>query len=161
MPQVNRVQNVLVLLVTTLVLASCTSVRQHVRQYDYRTLRRAQARAKAVASPVADILDMPTWTSDYDAAVAFAGVNGQRTVVFFYEPNHAASEKAKTVVVRTVGTRSDLQKVALPLPSKKAIAARLGVERAPAIVVLDASGRVLTREVGNLDKATVAGALAR
>ncbi|MGB9690631.1 MAG: TlpA family protein disulfide reductase [Candidatus Sumerlaeaceae bacterium] len=133
------------------VLVGCSGVREHVRQYDFRSMRRAASREKAVASPVADVLDMSGWTSDFDGATAFARVNGQRTVVLFYGSG-TSSAKAKQAAESVARRATNLQKVALDIQKKKGIAARLGVEKAPAIVVLDPSGRVVAKEEGNLSK---------
>jgi hypothetical protein len=139
-------------------LSGCSEVRQHVRQYDFREMNRAAAREKAVPSPVADVLDMDGWTSDFDGATAFARVNRQRTIVFFYGQG-SASEKAKRAVDAVVRRMSDVQKVALDITKKKGIASRLGVDRAPAIVVLDPSGRVVTREQGALTRDAISSAI--
>ncbi|MCX7626264.1 MAG: thioredoxin family protein [Candidatus Sumerlaeaceae bacterium] len=141
-------------------ISACAGVREHVRQYDFRTMRRAAAREKAVPSPIADVLDMNGWTSDFDGATAFARVNHQRTIVFFYGPT-SASAKAKSLVEKSVARISDVQKVALNIEKKRGIAARLGVDRVPAIVVLDASGRVVAREEGAITQDTIASALAQ
>ncbi len=144
--------------VAALILAGCSEVRSHIRQYDFRTMRRAAAREKAVPSPVADVLDMSGWTSDFDGAVAFARTNGQRTIVLFYGPD-ANSSKAKQNAESVARRASNVQKVALDFGKKQGIAARLGVEKAPAIVVLDPSGRIVAKEVGPLTKDRIAAAL--
>lgn len=141
-------------------LTACAGVREHIRQHDFRTMRRAAAREKAVPSPVADVLDMSGWTSDFDGATAFARVNRQRTLVFFYGSG-ANSEKAQSLVEKSAARLSDVQKVALNIEKKRGIAARLGVSRAPALVVLDPSGRILAQEEGKLTRERIAEVLAR
>lgn len=141
-------------------LTACAGVREHIRQHDFRTIRRAAAREKAVPSPIADVLDMNGWTSDFAGATAFARVNRQRTVVFFYGSG-ANSEKAKSLVEKSAARLSDVQKVALNIEKNRGIAARLGVSRAPALVVLDPSGRILAQEEGNLTRERIAEVLAQ
>ncbi len=153
-----RFQRLAVLVALAALLFGCTGVAEHIRQHDFRTYRRSAAREKAVPSPIADVFDMQGWTSDFDGATAFARVNGQKTIVFFYASG-ASSEKAKQTVESAVRRVSNVQKVALDFSKKKGIAERLGVVKAPAIVVLDPSGRVMAREQGQLTRADVQAAL--
>jgi hypothetical protein len=148
------------LLGLVVLLAGCSGVREHVRQYDFRTMRRAAAREKAVPSPVADVLDMNGWTSDFDGATAFARVNGQRTVVLFYGSDRESS-KAKGLVEKAAARLTNVQRVALNFEKKRGIATRLGVSQAPAVVVLNQSGRVVAREEGKLTKDRVASTLSQ
>ena len=137
------------------------ALRQQVRQYDFREANRAKLREQAVPSPVANVFDMPGWTTDYEGATAFAKVNGRRTVVFVRRDAEAASEK----VVRILNSGSVEQalaaseKVSVDVTVNPSAAQNLGVSETPALVVLDSSGRAVARASGAMTKSQVMAAI--
>jgi hypothetical protein len=141
-------------------MVGCSGVREHVRQYDFRTMKRVAAREKAAPSPIADVVDMKGWTSDFDGAMAFARANGQRTVVLLYSEGEAKSEKAKQTVESALANVKDVQKVALNVKKQAGIAQRLGASKTPAVVILDPSGRVISREEGTVSRTELRSILA-
>ncbi|GIX44683.1 MAG: hypothetical protein KatS3mg130_1091 [Candidatus Sumerlaea sp.] len=132
--------------------SGCSGLRQHIRQHDFREIRRAEARRRAAPSPIADVLDMNGWTSDLEGAMAFASANGQRTLVFFYREGDAASERTKQTLNAMGRKLSSMQRVAINIAKRKDVASRLGVSRAPAVVVLEPSGQIAARESGELTR---------
>lgn len=154
-----------VVLGTGTLLSGCSpEVKEYVRERDYRTVKRAEARANAkadekmVASPIANVFDMDGYTTDLGDALAFARVNGRRTLVFLYRDGEAASDQAKSVLNSMHG--DSYERVAIDVKANPGVARRYGVSEAPAVVVLSPSGSVAGRvSGGNISQSSVSGLL--
>lgn len=152
----STVRNLAVAAVGFLVIAGCSQgVRQHIRQYDFREMNRAETKRMAAPSPIADVFDMPGWSSDLEGAVTFAGTNGYKTAVFVYREDNAATAKAKTSLNAISGRFGTTQRVAVDANRNPGVISRLGLQRMPALVVLDPAGSVIARESGGLNKSQV------
>jgi glucose/arabinose dehydrogenase len=145
------------------VIAGCaqtSAMRNHVRQYDFREANRQKLRQQAAPSPIANVFDMPGWTSDLEGATAFARVNDRRTVVFIRRDAEGDSDR----MVRVLNSRSVEQalaaseRVSVDIAAAPSVASSLGVSQTPALVVLDPSGRPLSRTYGVLTQSQILAA---
>lgn len=139
-------------------LGGCSQgVRSHIRQFDFRESNRAGQPSGGAPSPIANVFDMPGWTTDLDGASAFAAANNRRTVVFVRRQNEAASERVVVVLNGRQGEAavSDCERVAIDIGMTPSVAARLGVTETPAIIVLDPQGRSVAKRSGPMEKAQI------
>lgn len=140
------------------VLGGCSQgVRSHIRQFDFRESNRAEQRSGGAPSPIANVFDMPGWTTDLEGAMAFSAANDRRTVVFVRRQNEAASERVVVVLNGRQGEAAvkDSERVAIDIGMTPSVAARLGVTETPAIIVLDPQGRTVAKRSGPMEKAQV------
>jgi thioredoxin-like negative regulator of GroEL len=129
---------------------------QNIRSHDFRANARAAERLKQTASPISNVFDMPDWTTDLEGARAFAAVNGQKTVLFFYREAEAASDTAKTRLNALSSSLEGKQKVAIDAAANAQIAAQFGVRSTPTYVVLDPAGNAIAQQSGDLSKKQIA-----
>lgn len=136
-------------------------MKEHVRQFDFRAPRKEAQKLNQTPSPIANVFDMPGWTTDLEGATQFASVNSRRTVVFVRRNAEAASEKVVTILNGKQGERAvgDSEKVALDISVTPSLVARLGVRETPALVILDSSGKPVASKSGPMTKADVLAAL--
>ena len=152
----------LALVAVTLMIAGCSqdsSLRQQIRKNDFRNVARAEKQAANVPSPIADVIDMNGWTSDFDGATAFARVNERKTVVLFYTPGEKASERAKSTVSSVGGSAAGAMRVAVDASRQSDLAARYQVTQTPALVVISPTGNVASSSIGTVTKAKAVEAL--
>ena len=159
--ELGRVGTAVAALCALLGCSQTSPVRDQIRQYDFRQANREKLREQYAPSPIANVFDMPGWTTDYQGAAAFARVNGRRTVVFVRRDAEAVSEK----VVRILNTSSveqalaSSEKVSVDVAANPAVAQSLGVSETPSLVVLDPSGRAVARASGAMTKSQVMAAI--
>lgn len=148
------------LCVAALMLGGCgTSLREHVRARDFRSVRAAEE-PRPAASPLPNVPDMPGWTSDLGTALEFARENSRRTIVFVQQSGHPASERAKEILTSSEVENAlgrDL-KVAVDA-SEGADLSRLSVQETPALVVLDSAGAPVAQRTGSMSKKVILSAL--
>jgi hypothetical protein len=143
--------------VAALLLSGCSdTVTNHIRQRDFRQLGKGEVDAKQAASPIANVFDMPGWTTDLESARAFASVNGQKTVLFFYREEQGASDTAKTRLNALSSSTGTMQRVAVDVSKAPQVAAQYGAQNTPAIVVLDPAGNAIAQQSGELTKNQIA-----
>lgn len=151
------------LLALAALLSGCGGqLTEYIRARDFRNVRAASEPMPA-ASPFPNVPDMEGWTTDLSAALEFARENGRRTVVFVQRPGHPASERAKTIL--TTQSVDDAlgqdMRVAIDITRSAADAARVGVDDAPALVILDSAGNPVAQRTGALTRSGVLAALRR
>ena len=136
------------------VIAGCGGVREYVRSKDFRENSPAY-RATGVPSPIANVPDMPGWTTDLESAVAFATENPQKTVVFVQQNGSAQSESIKDILNSTQAESAltDKQKVTINTATAPDVAARFGVTQAPAVVILGPGGIPQSHKTGKITRA--------
>lgn len=135
-------------------LAGCSDgLKQHIRERDFRAFK-AEKRPVAAASPIANVADMPGWTTDLESAMAFATENGQRTVIFAQQPGSPATRTAANVLNSgAAGSVLDgKQKVTFDASTAPEMAERFQIRQLPALIVLDAAGTVVAQQQGTLSK---------
>lgn len=140
------------LCVAAVVLAGCAdTTKSFIRSKDFRSAPKAEYRPTGVASPFADIADMPNWTSDINGAVAFSAENRLETVVFFQDSS-AKSQSVKKVLNDGEAARAldGKQKVVVDINAAPDVAARYGINSAPTVLKLSPTGSALIQT----DKAT-------
>lgn len=145
---------------SAVLLTGCSDgVRQSIRAHDFRAAR-AQKPALAPPSPIANVADMPGWTTDLDGALAFARDNGHKTLVFVQQSGTAASQGMKSALVssQTNDALSNVEKVTFDAGSSPDMAARYGVP-APAVVVLDANGTAISQQRGSVNRQALIAAV--
>lgn len=129
------------LLCGSMFVTGCEGVKEHVRSKDYRQPGQPAYRPTGTPSPIADVADMPGWTSELDSAIAFATENPQNTVVFFQQSGNPQSESTKKLLIDTPEeTFADKQRVTVNMAVNPDVAARFGVRQAPAVVMLGPGG---------------------
>jgi len=136
------------------VLSGCSDgIRQHIREKDFRAQNRVDPALAAAPSPIANVADMPGWTTDMDGALAFARENGQKTVLFAQNQGNPANTALKNNLNSAdVATGLDgAQKVTFDAAGNPEVASRYGIQ-APAVVVLDPSGNAIAQQGGKLNK---------
>lgn len=147
--------------VGSLMLSGCGgTVTEFVRERDFRNVR-ATAEVRPAASPLPNVPDMPGWTTDLGSALEFARENGRRTIVFVQQAGHPASERAKAVLTsRAVEDASNQDmRVAFDITAGAGDAGRVGVNEAPALVILDSTGNPVAQRTGSLSQKGVLAAL--
>src|SRR5215218_1812361 len=84
--------------VSVAVLAGCSDgIRQSIRKHDFRAQRTAERAANVPPpSPIANVADMPGWTTDLDGALAFGRDQGEKTIVFMQAGNDSGSRSMKS-----------------------------------------------------------------
>src|SRR5687768_16240883 len=81
-----------------LAMGGCSDgLKQHIRERDFRAFK-ADKRPVAAASPIANVADMPGWTTDLESALAFAAENGQKTVIFAQKSGSPVTRSAAGVL---------------------------------------------------------------
>lgn len=143
--------------VSALFISGCgETMTSHIRQRDFRQLGKAEMDAKQAASPIANVFDMPGWTTDFESARAFASVNGQKTVLFFYREEQGASDTAKTRLNALSSSTGNMQRVAIDVAKAPQVAAQFGAQTTPTFVVLDPAGNPIAQQSGELTKNQIA-----
>jgi len=140
-------------------LSGCsTGVREHIREYDFRESNKAGgSRSGGAPSPIANVFDMPGWTSDLEGATAFAAANGRNTVVFVRRAGESTSERVVVILNGRQGEAASKisERVALDIAQTPSLAAGLGVTETPAIVVLNPQGSPIASQSGPMEKSRV------
>lgn len=144
---------VLVAVTATIALTACEGVRDHIRDKDFRD-RSPAARTTGLPSPVANVVDMPGWTSDIDSAIAFATENAQTTILFVQRGGNANSEAMKKILtsgdVQVDSARK--QYVTVNAETSPDIVARFGIQSTPAVVKIGPGGVPLAQKTGKPSK---------
>jgi hypothetical protein len=142
--------------------AACSEgIKGSIRQHDFRTYRRAERAAKAPPpSPIANVADMPGWTTDLDGALAFARDNSQKTVVFIQGGNPAQDRSMKSALTASQmnSALARSQKVTFDAGSVPELAARYPAHP-PAVLVLDPAGSVIAQQQGAINKTSLNAAV--
>ena len=135
-------------------LTGCEGVREHIRSKDFRQPGQPAYRATGTPSPIANIADMPGWTSEIDSAVAFATENPQNTVVIFKQSGNPQSEAIKKNLnsPEAEAALSGKQKVTLNMATSAEVAARYGVRQSPSVVILGPGGVPSAQKSGRVSK---------
>lgn len=135
-------------------------LREHIRARDYRAVAAAREQ-KPAASPLPNVPDMPGWTADTGMALEFARENSLRTIIFIRRDGHPASIRSRDVLLSPEVQEAigDSMRVSFDLAENGSEAARLRVEDAPALVILDSAGTPVARRVGPISKKLVLEAL--
>jgi len=144
---------VAVLLSVSFTMTGCEGIREHVRSKDFRD-RSPEARPTGTPSPIANVADMPGWTTEIDTAIAFATENPQNTVVFMQQSGNPQTEALKKLLVSTEveNALSNKQKVTLNMATDADIAARYGIRQAPAVVIVGPGGVPAAQKAGRISK---------
>jgi hypothetical protein len=144
----------------SVLIAGCADgIREHIRSKDFRAERAAErAAALPPPSPIANVADMPGWTTDLDGAIAFARDNAHKTVVFMQAGNSPQSQAMKSALnsPKTAGALSYAEKVTFDANTAPQLAARYAVPP-PAVIVLDANGTAIGQQQGTLNAGALAG----
>lgn len=137
-----------------IIVAGCGGVKDYIRTKDFRDNSPA-SRPTGTPSPIANVPDMPRWTTDVDAAVAFATENPQKTVLFVQQNGAPETESIKKVLLSSEAESAleDKQRVTLNMTTAPDIVARYGVSQAPAVVLLGPGGIPESQKVGKISKA--------
>jgi hypothetical protein len=140
-------------LAVTFTLVGCGSTRDFIRSKDFRDQSPA-ARQTGTPSPVANVPDMPGWTTDVDAAIAFATENPQKTVLFVQRSGDPETEAIKTILNSADAEKAlaDKQKVTLNTATAADLVARFGVSKTPAVVMLGPGGIAESQKNGKISK---------
>ncbi len=142
-----------------ILLSACsTGVRQQIRQYDFRESNRAGGtRSGGAPSPIANVFDMPGWTSDLEGATGFAAANDRHTVVFVRRAGESTSERVVVILNGRQGEAASKgsERVAIDIAQTPSLAASLGVTETPAIVVLNPQGSPIASQSGPMEKSRV------
>lgn len=135
-------------------LTACAGIKDHVRSKDFRETASAEPRATGIPSPVANVPDMSGWTTDIDAAVAFATENPQKTVLFVQQSGAPQTESIKQILTSAEAEKAlaDKQKVTLNMLTSADIVGRYGITQGPAVVLLGPGGIPESQKAGNLSK---------
>ncbi len=141
------------LLGCALLFSGCQGIREHVRSKDFRQAQPA-FRDNMTPSPIANVVDMPGWTTDVDGAVAFATENPQNTVLFVQQNGNPQTDAMKKILVSSEAETalSGKQKVTLNMASSPDVVARYGVRQAPAVVILGPGGVPASQKAGRVSK---------
>lgn len=137
-------------------LAGCEGVREQIRSKDFRDNSPA-ARPTGAPSPIADVMDMPGWTSQIDVAVAFATENPQNTVLFMQQGGNPQTEAMKKLLVSSEvdAVLANKQKVTLDISRSPDVASRFGIRQTPAVVMIGPGGIPAAQKVGRVTKSEV------
>ena len=137
-------------------------IRDRVRKHDFRTVRAAQRQAQLAAapSPIANVADMPGWTTDFQGATAFAKENNQRTVVFVQDGNSGPSQKMKTALNASEVAKisGGAQRVTIDLQQSPELASQFQVH-GPSVLIMEPSGNVTVRQDGSVNKSQLVASL--
>lgn len=135
-------------------ISGCGGIRDHVRSKDFRDNSPAY-RATGVPSPIANVPDMPGWTTDLDSAIAFATENPQKTVVFVQQNGSTQSESIKEILNSSQAETAltDKQKVTINTATAGDVAARFGVTQTPAVIILGPGGVPQSQKTGKISRA--------
>ncbi len=122
-------------------LTACAGITDHVRSKDFRESSPA-ARQTGTPSPVANVPDMPGWTTDVDAALAFATENPQKTVLFVQQSGAPQTESLKKILnsPEAEAAMAGKQKVTLNLLTAADVVGRYGITQGPAVALLGPGG---------------------
>lgn len=136
------------------VVAGCSGTKDFIRSKDFRD-RSPAARETGTPSPIANVPDMPRWTTDLDSALAFATENPQKTVLFIQQSGVAETEKMKANLLSPeVDTAiGEKQRVTLNTATAADVLARYGVQQGPAIVLIGPGGIPESQKAGKISKA--------
>lgn len=147
-------------LAASLLLAGCSDgIRQHIRDRDFRQRAAAAPGSAAAPSPIANVADMPGWTTDIEGATAFSAENGQRTIVFLQNDVSPSNRVFKTVLnSQEVSAVSNVQRVTFSVNSSPELASRFPVA-APAILVLDPNGTIIVQQQNKANKSQLLSAI--
>lgn len=151
---IRHITAVAALAALSLTLTGCEGVKEHIRSKDFRDHSPAY-RPTGTPSPVANVPDMPGWTSDLPSAIAFATENPQNTVVFFQQVGNPQTDALKKLLTDSEvdSALSNKQKVTLGMADSPDVAAQYGVRQAPAVVIVGPGGVPAAQKTGRVNKA--------
>ena len=140
---------------SAVILTGCEGVREHIRDKDFRKPGQPAYRPTGAASPIANVADMPGWTTEYDSAIAFATENPQNTVVFFQQSGNPETEATKKILnsSQAESALSGKQRVTINMATSPEVAGRLGVRTAPAVVLVGPGGVPTAQKTGRVSSA--------
>lgn len=143
-----------VLLCVAFGITGCSGTRDYIRSKDFRD-DSPTMRATGAASPIANVHDMPGWTTDVDSAIAFATENPQKTVLFVQRSGDPATDTLKSHLNTPEAERAtaDKQKVTLNIDTAPGAASRFGITQAPAVVMVGPGGIPESQKTGTISKA--------
>ncbi len=147
-------QKTTVVLCLAIGLTGCAGTRDFIRSKDFRDGSPAN-RMTGVPSPIANVPDMPGWTTDVDSAIAFATENPQKTVLFVQRSGDPATETLKGHLNSDEAQRmmTDKQRVTLNVDTAPDLVSRFGVSQAPAVVLVGPGGIPESQKAGRVSKA--------
>ena len=142
-----------VLLCVVFSITACAGTRDYIRSKDFRDDSPAN-RVTGTPSPIANVHDMPGWTTDVDSAIAFATENPQKTVLFVQRNGDPATEKLKGDLNSAEAEKAlaDKQKVTLNIDTAPGAVGRFGISQAPAVVMIGPGGIPESQKTGSISK---------
>ena len=142
------------LLSCALLFSGCQGIREHIRSKDFRQGAQPAYRDNMTPSPIANVVDMPGWTTDIDGAVAFATENPQNTILFVQQNGNPQTEAMKKILVSTEAEAAlaGKQKVTLNMANSPDATARYGIRQAPAVVIIGPGGVPSSQKAGRVSK---------
>lgn len=134
-------------------LTACGGIRDHIRSKDFRD-GSPEYRPTGTPSPIANVHDMPGWTTDIDAAIAFATENPQKTVLFVQQNGVPRNEELKKVLISPDAEKAlaDKQQVTINATTDAEIVARYGIQQAPAVALIGPGGIPESQKSGKISK---------
>ena len=134
-------------------LAACGGTRDFIRSKDFRDHSPAY-RPTGTPSPIANVPDMPGWTTDIDSAIAFATENPQNTVLFVQRSGTPQTAQLKKILNSAEAEKAltGKQQVTLNMATSRDAIARYGVTQAPAVVLIGPGGIPQSQKVGDISK---------
>ncbi|MCX7019237.1 MAG: thioredoxin family protein [bacterium] len=143
---------ILALSLGVVILSGCnTAVQRHIRERDFRNIRRME---RYNVPPPADAAGLPGWTTNMSHAAVYANRNNFRTAVFFYRNGEAVSDRVKSALRSSEGrtAASRVVAVAIDVDASPQVAARFKVKETPALLLIDPSGKTLASHAGPMTK---------
>jgi len=133
--------------------AGCGSTREFIRSKDFRQHSPA-SRPTGTPSPIANVPDMPGWTTDIDSAIAFATENPQNTVLFVQRSGAPETEALKKVLTSPEADAAlqNKQRVTLNTATAADVVARFGIAKTPAVVILGPGGVPVSQKNGKISR---------
>lgn len=139
------------LICTGIALVGCGGTREFIRSKDFRDNSPA-ARPTGTPSPVANVPDMPGWTTDVNSAIAFATENPQKTVLFVQENGASETEAIKKILLSSEADKAlqGKQLVTLNTATAPDIISRFGITKTPAVVLIGPGGVPESQKSGKI-----------
>lgn len=141
--------------------AGCSDgIRQHIRERDFRARNTVNPALAAAPSPIANVADMPGWTTDVEGATAFARENGRKTIVFVQQGNSPATSSMKSALNadQVSSALEGVEKITFDAMTAPELAARFPVQ-VPGVLVLDPAGNPIAQQTGKVNRAQLLAAV--
>lgn len=148
-----RTFTVSLMLCATVALVGCGGVKDYIRSKDFRDNSPA-ARPTGTPSPVANVPDMPGWTTDLNSAIAFATENPQNTVLFVQRSGAPETEAMKKALISSDAESAlqGKQRVTVNTVTAADVVGRYGITKTPAVVLIGPGGVPISQKAGHLSK---------